>query len=681
MAKKFFWLSASFVLALVSCGGSSEPTGPALKINEERTGLVWDEVEGAAGYELDMDGVKDLITIPSYSFSTVVGEHKVTVTIVDDKGNRGATSSFEYETKQSEIGDLSLVNGEISWSSATTCGLEYKVDNGEYKAVVGESIDASEQGLYTVMAPMKMDDQKVFYNKKVEKYIVVTDNSEDEYIIEDASEDDDASISELYTKTKYSSGVWVESTSDVSLDKSSKAYVTDNAANFKFWRQDVYFKFSKSISIPCAFNEFTFSMKSEEAVDAFLAFEVGHTMVVGNMDLNGVYITYPVSVAPTKWTNYRVTLDDPNWVITFNGMKKSFSEIKELVKGYGFYVNKLADFLPYFDTFQLRIKGIHDENWSTCRAYLDDIKLVNSDLKTTEIKEIIPRISLSESYAFKSDFIQAGSLTLKNNQGVFNVPALDMSLPVTYEIVDNNAVITSTEAEKDFVATFSSPDGGGTLKLESVRGTLATYFTNIKVEAINKLDDFESYSETGVGYDQKNSEDQRSGLRGAYYCDYYSGGSGSPVGGNGWSLMGSTDYLYLSDTVARTGSKAMSLKGGSNTCRYMTYGLKDGAEVSYKGKYFSFFAKSTVPQDMTLRISVYYAAKVEPSTQQSNRSYLEYLIAANSDWQEIKIELKEGESYYGFAITTLNGIGNPTKDTRIYVDDAYIFGDISPWGK
>lgn len=679
MAKKFFWLSASFILALTSCGGSSL-SGLELKISDDREALVWDAVEGAAGYEVDVDGVKDLKINPRYEFSTSVGQHTVTITVVDENGGRGLSSTFRFETKESSLGDLSYSDNKITWASASTCGLEYKVDDGNFSPVSGDYIDASVSGLYTVVAPKKIDDQNVFYNKKVEKYIVVSQDAEQDYILEDASAPDNPTLSEQYTKTKYTNNGWVEASSDVSLDTTSGAYITGNAADFKFWRQDVYFKFSKQISLTGAYNEISFSMKSEEAVDAYLAFEVGHTMVVGNMDLNGVYITYPISEAPTKWTHYRVTLDDPKWVATFNGMKMPFSQIKEVVKGYGFYVNKLADFLPYFDTFQIRIRGMHDENWSTCHAYFDDIKLVNSDLTSTVIEEIIPTISLFDTYAFRSTAIASGSLSINGNQGVFSVPSASLNIPVSVAIVDNQAVITSTEADKDFVAVFSSPDGGATLVLKSVEGTLAPYFNGITIEAVSKLDDFESYTETGIGYDQNHDENQRSGLRGAYFCDYFSGGSGSPVGGDGWSLMGSSDYLYLSDTVAHTGSKSMSLKGGSNTCRYMTYGLKDGVEVGYKGKYFSFWAKSTVPQDMTLRISVYYAPKVDPSSQQSNRSYLEYSIAANSDWQEIKIELKASETYYGFAITTLYGTSSPTSSTRIYVDDAYIFGDISPWG-
>lgn len=683
MRSKFFWLSATFVLALAGCGGESPSI--QLKINDERTGLIWDAVEGAVNYEIDVDGVKDLKVNPGYDFSTTVGNHKVTITAIDANGGRGLSGSFDFETKESALGDLTLANGKITWADALTCGLEYKVNDGEFKPITGNYIDASENGLYTVLAPKRIGDDHVFYNKKVEKYMVVSSSAIEDYILEDASAPDDATLSETYTKTKYSNNGWVEAASDVSLDKTSEAYVTGNAANFKFWRQDVYYKFSKNVNIKGSYNELSFSMKSEDAVDAYLAFEIGHTMVVGNMNLNGVYITYPIPVAPTKWTHYRVSFDDSAWQVTFNGSKYQFSVIRDYVKGLGFYVNKLSDFLPYFDTFQIRVKGIHDENWSTCRAYFDDIKLVNSDLTQTVIEEIQPRLFLAESYAFRSDMIAAGNLQV-GKESTLNVPALSLSIPVSIAKPDEyTAIVTSTESGKDFVATFSSPDGGASLKLESVAGTFASYFANIQIEAVSKLDDYEDYNETGKGLDKFNLEEEAtSGLRKAYFCDWYDEGkSGLPkslVGDSNWSVMGSTDYLNLNIEDAHTGTKAMSVKAGYNTCRFMNDELRTGTGKAYKGKYLSMWMKNVISANTTVMICAYSTNKLDASNHISDAVRTKMTFSADytqTDWHEVRLELDPDKYYYGFSILTKEG---PTPAGRILVDDVYIFGDISPWG-
>lgn len=685
MKSKFFWLSATFVLTLAGCGGDT-PAGIQLKFSDDRTALVWDAVEGAVNYEIDVDGTKDLKVSPRYGFSTVVGKHKVTITAMDANGAPGLSGSFDFETKESALGDLALADKKITWSSALTCGLEYKVDDGEFKPVTGTYIDASEDGLYTVQAPKRIGDDHVFYNKKVEKYIVVSNGNETEYVLEDATAPDDATLSETYTKTKYTDNGWIAAASDVSLDKTSEAYVTGNAANFKFWRHGYYYKFSKEVSIPGSFNEISFSMKSEDKVDAYIAFEVGHTMIVGNMNLNGVYITYHIDSAPTKWTHYRVTLDDPGWVVTWNGSKLGFNAIKEEVKKYGFYVNKLADFLPFFDTYQIRLRATPDENYSTCRAYFDDIKLVNSDLQNTVITEIQPRLLLADNYAFKSDAIEAGNLQINGDVGVFNVPSLDYSLPVTVTKTEYTATITCSEENKDFVATFSSPDAGASLKLESVTGTLAPSFTNLVVEAVSKLDDYEAYTETGTGIDHNHlSEETASGLRKAYYSDFYDGGVNgfeqSLVGDPNWSMMGSTDYLELKKDDAHTGNNSMSLKTGSNPCRFMNDELRTGTGKAYKGRYLSMWMKNVISSTATVVVCAYSTNKLDASNHVSDAVRTTMTFTAqptDTDWREVRLELDPDKFYYGFSVLTKNG---PYPAGRILVDDVYIFGNISPWGK
>lgn len=686
MAKKIFWLSASFVLALASCGGST-PTGPQLKINESRNGLVWEKVEGAVSYEIEVDGVKDLVNRPEYPFSTSVGNHTITVASVDEQGVRGVASSFNYETKESQLSDLKLADNKITWESASTCGLEYKVDNGEYKAVVGDFIEAKEQGLYTVVAPSKIDDNHVFYNKKVEKYVIVTHDAEGEYILEDATAPDDATLSESYTKLKFADNAWVSAGSDVNLDKSSGAYINGNAASFKLWRHSMYYMFQKDIDFRGAYNELSFSMKSVEGVDLYLAFQVAHTMVVGNMDLNGVYITYPIPEAPTKWTHYRVTLDDPNWVVTFNGMKLPFTQIQNIVKGYGFQVNRLADFLPYFDYFQLRIRAQADQIGSTVRAEFDDIKLLNSDLTKTEIEEIIPRLSLAESYAFKSDEITAGGLSIeKDHKGTFSVPGMDLEVPVSWSIENNLATIKSVEEGKDFEVVFSSLDGGGTLRLESASGSLASIFKNIVVEAVNKLDDYESYEETGVGLDKNNNDEElTSGLRKAYYSDFYDQGyNGFPqsaVGDSNWSVMGSSDYLLLNKEDGHTGNQSMSIKAGGNPCRFMNDGLRTGNSTPYKGKYLSLWLKYVLSSDATVVICCYSTNQLNASNHVSDAVRVTTSFTAdhtNTEWHEFKLELDPNKTYFGFSILAKDG---PYPAGRILVDDVYIYGDLSPWGK
>ena len=144
--------------------------------------------------------------------------------------------------------------------------------------------------------------------------------------------------------------------------------------------------------------------------------------------------------------------------------------------------------------------------------------------------------------------------------------------------------------------------------------------------------------------------------------------------------MGSTDYLYLAKENYHSGAKAMNMKAGSNSCRYMTYALKDGATKGYQGKYFSFWAKTDASVDRKIRVGIYFVNKVDASnhTSPAARDSIDVTVTANGAWSEIRIPLDAGKTYYGFSFIT--GIDGVSSTNRIFVDDIYVLGDISPWG-
>ena len=54
------------------------------------------------------------------------------------------------------------------------------------------------------------------------------------------------------------------------------------------------------------------------------------------------------------------------------------------------------------------------------------------------------------------------------------------------------------------------------MNVESVTGSIATLIANARLESISLMDDFESYDETGVGFDQSHQDgghDEHSHLR------------------------------------------------------------------------------------------------------------------------------------------------------------------------
>ena len=146
-------------------------------------------------------------------------------------------------------------------------------------------------------------------------------------------------------------------------------------------------------------------------------------------------------------------------------------------------------------------------------------------------------------------------------------------------------------------------------------------------------------------------------------------------------MMGSSDYLELKKDDAHTGNNSMSLKTGTNPCRFMNDELRTGTGKAYKGKYLSMWMKNVISSTATVVVCAYSTNKLDASNHVSDSVRTTMTFTAqptDTDWREVKLELDPDKFYYGFSILTKDG---PYPAGRILVDDVYIFGNISPWGK
>ena len=98
--------------------------------------------------------------------------------------------------------------------------------------------------------------------------------------------------------------------------------------------------------------------------------------------------------------------------------------------------------------------------------------------------------------------------------------------------------------------------------------------TNARFGEMKVVEDFSSYSATGIGYDKSHGQDQVSGMRANYYFDYYeskSSGPASPIGGSNWWLMGSNDYMdYQSTGCFNAGAARLKSINYGRNMRYMS---------------------------------------------------------------------------------------------------------------
>lgn len=230
------------------------------------------------------------------------------------------------------------------------------------------------------------------------------------------------------------------------------------------------------------------------------------------------------------------------------------------------------------------------------------------------------------------------------------VPAMSMKATGTYEVVENTVTFSFGD-DLTYVGTID--EATGNVAKTSASGTYGPYFTG-NFTMGQMLDNMESYTESGVMYSQNAGASSRSGARGAYFCDYYSGGSGSPVGGNGWSLMGgNADQLSLVNNDGHSGTNPIKIKCSSaGNMRYMTYGLYDGTAEGHTGvHYIAMWVKNLSASSAKFKGYAYYQQTVTASTQQLNRTDIpEITLEANGEWQLIIVQLDATKTYYGVAM-------------------------------
>ncbi len=260
---------------------------------------------------------------------------------------------------------------------------------------------------------------------------------------------------------------------------------------------------------------------------------------------------------------------------------------------------------------------------------------------------------------------------------------------------NGNATLASIDKDPNTTASGTASLSGSTLTV-IISGTTYTLTVSndaysLTSSALNMyrlydVEDFESYSSAGQGWASNRgtaSQYDGTGVKGNYYCDYYGSNTiQSPIGGSGWSLMGSDNYIIYNATKGHQNTKGVAFKGKEVGLRFFQlkayYGIP---QIIGKGTTLSFFARGAVNSsfadssyDTTFKVFAYYNSKVT-SANQGTRTEKEFTIAAGSGWREYKMELDSSKNYYAFAIYTKNSTSSerytPIDDIKIYTYSPY----------
>ena len=203
---------------------------------------------------------------------------------------------------------------------------------------------------------------------------------------------------------------------------------------------------------------------------------------------------------------------------------------------------------------------------------------------------------------------------------------------------------------------------------------------------VYNVENFESYTQTGVGYDNYNGGHGMgisTGLRSQYYSVYYGAGS-DPLSGKGWQIMGSADYLTYHATAGRDGSKTALFKSNANN--YFEYvqakhffgvpnAIGKGAKLSawIHGAYAD--TNGTAGASATVTLIAYYNKMLKLGDGTTNEAATAtYTIAGSEDWKEYTVTLDPTKTVYAFGIHIAKASATlylPVDDVKIYTESPY----------
>ena len=266
-----------------------------------------------------------------------------------------------------------------------------------------------------------------------------------------------------------------------------------------------------------------------------------------------------------------------------------------------------------------------------------------------------------------------GSLKLKSS----SVDSTDGSSFIT----ETNSLTSGTEKSLSTAAnSFVLEAGEASVSITQIQLTYTCSSSNTSFDYSQtyNVEDFESYTADGVGYDSSHSMDATTNLRSAFYSTYY-GGETNALSGANWTIMGSTDYLTYNGTKGRNNSKCALFKvNAGNNFHYVQakhyFGVPTAIGKGYKlsvwlrGGYSDKSMSTESGYNTKVTLIAYYNKALNTSGTNS-AAIATYTVLANSGWGEYTIDLDSSKTVYAFGIYLPKASGQiylPMDDVKLY---------------
>jgi hypothetical protein len=487
--------------------------------------------------------------------------------------------------------------------------------------------------------------------RKITKYTwVIAKATADKVLLDETTDLVDGVTSQVYESTGWAAAGAHSVLSAVYPDTEEK----EKSVDFKIQQLSNAYKYGFAVSGLDAYSGISTMVRGD-----------GKSTLVFQIEGAWGYASYSVGVLNSNWHAITIPFADNGWKV--NGGAQSLNDfaLSQDFLGAGYALYGVT-------SFDIVWKTIGDSGYAFTDVYMknavlaSDWTLANKDTASyslgTTYTSLVNKVDLKLVQG-ENNVFTLSSLNLKANLNA----ALTLSKDgenLTFKTADDGASLT-------YVGKVD--DKGRKIAFVSASGTYGAYLQQADFNIVTTIDDFESYTATGTGYDGNNTDLSKvSGLRAAYYGEYYTGsGSGtSALGDKNWQMMGSTDYANLVTTSAHGGNNSVSFKRSTNAMRFTTSGMALKTALPWaKADTFSFWAKG-VSADVTLKVQMFDSANalywLTPTT---------FTIPANSDWTQYTVALTATKSYYGFGFLFANA--SPVVYPQI--DDIQLFTSGNPW--
>ena len=468
------------------------------------------------------------------------------------------------------------------------------------------------------------------------------------------------------------SGWTTETQAAVSISRN--AADGNKALRLDAWQNDCDFKAVKTLAKPFekSANAIQFKLMIPSEMKSVKLLLKGEIEIGGKLQSPSFsYILHPTS---GEYMEYTIPLADDNWLL-WDEQGKS---IRAVAGWMGIHED---DYLNYLTSIDFYARGNDGLGGQPYLAFIDSVKFVTLDdaafAQTQKLKQYDRYTgTLADGHTLRVDLDANGGATAK----IIDLEE-PQTIPGNYVIENDEITFTSADSGASLIYKGSITNGGQLIKYKSATGNFANAVTDMNLDAVQVVNNFEQYNESGEAYSQQNFDDTiGSGLRGDFYGEYYVGSGSSDWAGGGWQLLPQGDEINLikDGASAHGGNNYASFKHFSqNGARYMPWDLfkGNGDKNSFRGSTLSFWAKGYVNK---LKVSMYSQSQPTNATRDKYVKVGQFNEGKVVDeWTHLEIELNPKYVYYGFMILIDNDYQG---DGQLLIDDIEVY-TANPYAK